>query len=259
MNKEVWRKASELAERGSAFCLTVVAETSGSVPRRAGSVMIVMSDGTTAGTVGGGNIERQIALEAAGAIEDRKTYLKSFSLDDPEGKDTASVCGGNLTILFLPHAARMTLHVFGAGHVARPTARLGAMTGYNVIVYDKTDQFATPQNFPEAARFIIGDLKKSVREIEFGEKDAIVILTGSHAEDFEILQQFKGNLPPYLGIIASKKKAVHFREKLLNDGWKTEDVEAIHTPIGLQINARTPEEIAVSIMSEIISLRGPIE
>jgi len=259
MEASLWQKSSELAASGKPFCLAVVAESSGSVPRRAGSTMLVMSDGSTSGTVGGGNVERLVRDDALLALRDGQPRLKRYDLDDPQGTGTDSICGGRITVFFMPQPARMTLHLFGAGHVARPTAHLAATVGYAVIVYDESDQYANSRNIPHAQSFAIGDPVAAARALSFGPRDAVVILTGSHEVDLEIVRAFKGKLPPYLGVIASEKKAMHFREQLKLDGWSVAEIAAVHAPIGLKISSRTPEEIAVSIVGEIISLRGPVE
>jgi len=259
VNKKIWENAANLSERGEPFCMAFVAESTGSVPRRAGSVMLVGKDGLSFGTVGGGSVERIAKEEAIQAILDGKPRLRNMKLNDPEGEDTGAVCGGNVTIFLFPQTSQAKLHLFGAGHVARPTAHFASIVGYNVIVYDETDRYANTLNFPDAVDFSIGKSPDFAEQLEFGQQDAVVILSASHEADFEILRKFKGNLPPYLGVIASAKKAKHFRKLLVEEGWNQDSLKAIHAPIGLDIGSRTPEEIALSIVAEILKTRGPIE
>jgi xanthine dehydrogenase accessory factor len=259
-NAEVWQAVNEEAQAGRAFCVAIISEAKGSVPRRAGSVMLVLHNGKTVGTVGGGTVERLVTEDALKAMNDGSPASQSYDLDDPKGEQTGSICGGSLTVLLLPETARMRMHMFGAGHVARPTAKLATTLGYAVTVYDNSDQWATRDNFPDAEKFVHGNLAEIAKELEWGEKDAVVILTGSHSEDFEILKAFKArSLPPYLGIIASKKKAIQFKNWLRDEGWEDGAIDHVHMPIGLDIHSRTPAEIAVSIMGEIIHERGPVE
>ncbi|GBE30008.1 MAG TPA: xanthine dehydrogenase accessory protein XdhC [Bacteroidetes bacterium] len=256
INSEVWIEAGQLAAQGQMFCIAVLSHTKGSVPRRAGSTMLIRSDGSTIGTIGGGSVERQAAEEALQAMASGETRTQEYDLIDPDGD---GICGGKVTVLLLPQMARMTLHLFGAGHVARPLCKLAAMTGYAVTVYDEIDDWATPANFPESTHIQTGDLTEITTELETGPLDAVVILTGSHKLDLEILRRFKDNLPSYIGVIASRKKAAFFRKNLVEDGWSREDIKRIHTPIGLDISSRTPSEIAVSIIAEIMKERGPVE
>ena len=189
MNRDVWIEAGRLSDEGHGFCLAVIETSRGSVPRRAGSVMLVRSDGTTIGTVGGGDFERMAAKEALEVLAENKPRIVEYDLHDPQGEEIQAVCGGHLTILMLPQAGRMALHLFGAGHVARPVCKLAAMTGYTVIVYDETDNWATRENFPDATTFRTGSLADAAANLEWNPQDAVVILTGAHTIDFEILRQ----------------------------------------------------------------------
>ena len=259
MEHNIWKTGLELAQRVASFCLCTVIESTGSVPRRAGSSMIVRSDGSTMGTVGGGAVERLAREEALRAIAEGKPRLRTFDLNDPDAEDTAAVCGGSVTLFFNVHAAARVAHVFGAGHVALPTVRLLASVGYAVKLYDESAQHANRERFPDAVEIRIGDLAKLSVEADVRPPDAVVILTASHETDFEIVRAFKNRLPAYLGVIGSKAKARHYRQLLAEEGWPQSEIERIHSPIGLDIGSRTPEEIAVSIVAQMISLRGPSE
>ncbi len=259
MDDRYWQIASELANSGKGFCLVLIAESSGSVPRRAGASMLVDEDGRTYGTIGGGDLERSCADEAVLALKDGKPRLRNYNLNDPEGLETGSICGGSATMVFHPHMATIKAHILGAGHVARSTVHLLSTIGYHCIVYDEGSDFANTDNFPDAGSFAIGDLVDSASNLNFGPRDAVILLAASHEAELEILRTFKDRLPFYLGVIASRKKVKHFQKLLSEDGWSKEDFHAIHAPIGLDIGARTPEEIAVSIVAEIIQSRGPVE
>lgn len=260
INGTVWPVVAEEAAAGRGFCLAIISEAKGSVPRRAGSTMLVRADGSTVGTVGGGTVERMVVDDALAAIREGVPTSHGYNLNDPDGEETGSICGGQLTILFLPETAQMRFHLFGAGHVARPTAHLASTVGYAVSVYDGSAEWLTHENFPDVESLVHGPLPELAAKLEWGEKDAVVILTGSHKEDFEILKAFgEGDLPPYLGIIASKKKAIQFKKWLKGAGWSEERIGQVHMPVGLEINSRTPAEIAVSILAEIMTVRGPVE
>jgi len=248
-----------LAQRVVPFCLCTVIESTGSVPRRAGSSMIVQSDGSTVGTVGGGTVERLARDEALRAIAEGKPRLRTFDLNDPDAEDTGAICGGSVTIFFNMHAAAHVAHVFGAGHVALPTVKLLAAVGYAVKLYDESAAHANRERFPEAVEIRIGDLANLAAEAGVRPEDSVVILTASHETDFEIVRAFKNRLPAYLGVIGSKAKALHYRKLLAEEGWAENEIAGIYSPIGLEIGSRSPEEIAVSIVAQMISLRGPSE
>ena len=255
---DYWRIAADLETQGRGFCIALVVESEGSVPRRAGASMLVTADGQTFGTVGGGHLERLCADEALLALQEGKPRLRAFNLNDPKGKETGSICGGKIVVAFHPHPARLRAHIFGAGHVAKPTAKLLQSVGYQVIVHDETAEYANQDQFP-GAEFAYGDLVKDAATLEFEPHDCVLLLTSSHEVELEILRTFKNRLPHYLGVIASRKKAAHFRTVLNKDGWSKRDLDAIHAPVGLDIGARSPEEIAVSIVAEVLQHRGPVE
>jgi xanthine dehydrogenase accessory factor len=221
--------------------------------------MLVRSDGTTIGTVGGGIVERLAAEEAVRAIAEGKPRVRSFNLDDAEAHDTGAVCGGSVTLFFNVQSAAHVAHVFGAGHVALPTVKLLASVGYAVKLYDISAEHANRERFPNVMEIRIGDLAKLAEEADVRPDDAVVILTASHETDFAVVRVFKNRLPMYLGVIGSKKKALHYRARLAEEGWPASEIDRIHSPIGLEIGSRTPAEIAVSIVAEMIALRGPSE
>jgi xanthine dehydrogenase accessory factor len=255
---DYWKIAADLAAQGKGFCIALIVESEGSVPRRAGASMLVTADGKSFGTVGGGDLERLCVEEALLALGEGKPRLRSFNLNDPKGEETGSICGGKMTVALHPHQAMLRAHVFGAGHVARPTSELLKSVGYHVTIHDETAEYANSQYFP-GADFAHGDLVKSAAALEFESRDIVLLLTSSHETELEILRTFKDRLPHYLGVIASKKKTAHFRTIMKKDGWSKTDLDAIHAPIGLDIGARTPEEIAVAIVAEVLKFRGAVE
>ena len=259
MERKIWKAGLEFAQRSASFCLCTVIESSGSVPRRAGASMLVAADGSTVGTIGGGTVERLAADEALRAIAGGQPRLRTFDLNDPDAEDTGAICGGSVTIFFNVQRAAHVAHVFGAGHVALPTARLLASVAYAVKLYDESAEHANRERFPDAVEIHIGDLPKLAAEADVRPEDSVVILTASHETDFEIVRAFRNRLPAFLGVIGSKAKALHYRKLLAEEGWPPSEIARIHSPIGLEIGSRTPEEIAVSIVAQMISLRGPSE
>ena len=259
MEPNIWKSGLELTQKAVPFCLCTVIESTGSVPRRKGTTMIVRGDGSTVGTVGGGTLERLATEEARRAIAEGQTRLRTFDLNDPGGQDTGAVCGGKVTVFFNVQRPAHVAHIFGAGHVALPTARLLSNVGYAVKLYDISAEHANPERFPQAAEILVGDLVELAWRADVRPEDSVVILTASHETDFQIVRAFRDRLPYYLGVIGSKSKAAHYRKLLAEEGWPESEIARIHSPIGLDIGSCTPEEIAVSIVAEMISLRGPSE
>lgn len=255
----LWNKAAELAASGKAFCLVIITKSSGSVPRRAGAAMLVFGEGDTLGTVGAVR-SNDCALIPPSMLSGRGNLSTDHSRLMTKKEKRPGRFAGRISVIFQPQPAKRKAHIFGAGHVARPTAHLLTSVGYHVVIYDESSEFANKSYFPDAGDFVIGNLVELAESSEIGKNDPVLLLTASHGTELEILRTFKSRPPAYLGVIASRKKALHFRNMLMKeDDWTKEEVDSIHAPIGLAISARTPEEIAVSIVAEILKVRGAIE
>jgi xanthine dehydrogenase accessory factor len=256
MNQEVFVEAGRLAEAGQAFCLVVVTSTKGSTPRRAGAMMLVRADGSSVGTIGGGAVESVSIEEAKAAILDEQTRARTYALDEKvEGVATGSICGGQMEVFFAPAPARAVLYLFGGGHVGKATATMAAQAGWQVEVFDERAEMATSERHPHVARLHTGDVVVQARELQLKATDFVAIVTHRHDLDFEILKEILPKGAGYIGVIASRVKAAEFRGELAAAGFRSQDIEKVHMPIGLSIHAQTPEEIAVAIVAQMIEIR----
>lgn len=256
MNHDVLIEAGKLAEAGKGFCLVTVTATKGSTPRKAGTMMLVRSDGSTIGTVGGGVTETVAAREALEALRNGKAFMQNYTLDeDPDGKSTGSICGGKMDVFFSPTLPNNVLYLFGGGHVGKATASIAAEAGWRVEIFDERSGLVTRERHPKAAAFHSGDVLESARELEFGPQDYVILMTHTHERDFALLKEIIGKDAGYIGVIASRTKAVLFRKELAAAGYSSEAIEKIHMPIGLSIHAQTPEEIAIAIVAQMIEIR----
>jgi xanthine dehydrogenase accessory factor len=256
MNHEVLIEAGRLAEAGQAFCLVMVTATKGSTPRRAGAMMLVRADGSSVGTIGGGAVENASIEEAKAAILDGQPRARTYALDEKmEGVATGSICGGQMEVFFAPTPARDVLYIFGGGHVGKATVAIAAEAGWQVEVFDDRPEMATRERHPRAARLRTGDVVALARELKLKPTDFVAIITHRHDLDFEILKEILPKSAGYVGVIASRTKAAEFRKELAASGFREEDIEKVHMPIGLSIHAQTPEEIAVAIVAQMIEIR----
>lgn len=221
--------------------------------------MIVTADGQSRGTLGGGIVERLAIEEALKLLNIGGASLRVFSLNDAEGEATGAVCGGEVSVYFSVWKPDRVAHVFGAGHVALATVPLLSRIGYAVTIYDESANHATAERFPAASRLVIGDVADFASALEPGPRDIAIVLTASHEMDFAVVRALREKQFAYLGVIGSKAKAHYYREKLGAEGWTKGEIARIHTPIGLDIGSRTPEEIAISIAGEVILVRGQSE
>ncbi len=256
MNSEIFIEAGRLAESGKGSCLAVVTATKGSTPRKAGAMMLVRSDGSSIGTVGGGGAEAEARKEALKALQDGQPRLNKFTLDeDAEGIPTGSICGGKIEIFFMPMRPRNVLYLFGAGHVGKATAAIASQAGFRVEIFDNRPKLLTPERHPEAAALHRGNCLTQARELTLRPEDFVILMTHRHELDFELLKILLPKNPGYIGAIASRKKAALFRKDLAAAGHTSQQIEKVRMPIGLSISAETPEEIAIAIVAQLIEVK----
>jgi len=241
----------EKANRAGALCTVI--RTQGSTPRHAGSKMLVYPDGSFEGTVGGGELESRVIAEARQAISDGVARLLEYNMTDPMRGDPG-VCGGQVEVFVEPIGTRPTLVVVGAGHVGKAVAHLAQWLGFRVVVSDDRPELCTPQAFPGADQYQPGLMEALPKNLEITPSTYVVLTTRGVDIDVQGLPALLDTPAAYIGVIGSRRRWATTRDQLLEMGIPEEKLNRIHSPVGLDINAETPEEISVSIMAEIIML-----
>ena len=242
------------AEGGEAALATIVSAT-GSTPREEGAKMLVRADGSILGTIGGGSLEAQVIAEAIKVIGQGKPKQLHFSLTAKEVEAEGMLCGGEAEVFIEPILTTPTLYIFGGGHISLPLAKMGKLLGFKTAVIDDRAEFANAVRFPEADAIIAEDFAKSFPRLKIDKSSYIVIVTRNHQYDDMVLEWAAGTKAKYIGMIGSKTKTKAVFSHLIAKGIAKEQLARVHAPIGLEINAQTPEEIAVSILAEIINVR----
>ncbi len=245
---KVLRAALEAMETGRPVALCTVVGVNGSAPRHCAARMLVDEEGEIVGTIGGGEWERRVILAAIQCIVDAKPSRVQFHLTH----DLGMCCGGAMDVLIEPLSAQEHLHLFGAGHVGGAIAPLARRLGFVVHVYDERDEWLTPERFPECER-IEKDPRRALPDL--GPRDYGVIVTHSHQLDQDLLEALIGQPWAYLGMIGSRSKVAKFSMRLRAAGVEQELFERVHAPIGLDIGAETPAEIAVAVAAELVRIR----
>ena len=255
---------SELAAAindGKPVVLATVVATRRSVPRRPGSKMLVYADGSISGTIGGGEMEHRVKLEAASALADGKPRLLSYALVDPSEGDPG-VCGGEADIYLEPFMPEPQLFVIGGGHVGKAVAELAHWLGFHTVVWDDRDELAAEAAQSDAVDIAVGGAITDLTESQtIGPNDSIVIVTRNVGLDLELLPVLLATSAGYIGLMGSERRWSTTRAKLeeLNNGGSTDldatTLDRINAPIGIEIAAETPAEIAVSILAEVIAHR----
>jgi xanthine dehydrogenase accessory factor len=253
-NKPLLFELLEAQEVGEPLVLATVIKTRGSVPRQSGAKMLVYNDGRISGTIGGGELEARIVGEALECLAEGETRVVPFSLVDPQRGDPG-LCGGEVEVFLEPYAAPATLLIVGCGHVGKAVAALGHWLGYRVQVNDDRHDLASPDHIPDADLYLPGSVAEILPKVRIHQNTFITVLTRNVSLDRELLPLLVATKAPYIGVIGSRRRWQETRKLLLEDGMAEEDLARIHSPIGLELNAQTPEEIAISILSEIMMLR----
>jgi len=246
--------AADAIRIGKRFVLVTVIDAKGSTPRKVGARMIVETDGKITGSVGGGAVEKLAIEKALEVLAGGEPERLKLDLDDVEGHQTGAICGGTMELLIEPFGIGQKLHLFGAGHVAQPTAKLAMDVGFRVVVNDSRAEWANADRYPGAS-VKVGDLEDIAGQLETTDSDFIVIMTHSHETDFTVLRQLLRKPYYYLGVIGSTRKAVEIRNRLLKEGFSEEEISRLTCPIGIDIGSHTPAEIAVSVIAQLIALR----
>jgi xanthine dehydrogenase accessory factor len=251
----IFRAIADLEANNQAGALCTIIRSHGSTPRHAGSKMLVYLDGSFQGTVGGGELENRVLKEALAAIQSGETRLLHYNMSDP-GRGDPGICGGQVEVYVEPILPKPTLVVIGSGHVGKAVAHLAHWLGFYVAVSDDRPEFCTPEAVPEGDVFYPVPMADLPQQLTITPWTYLVLTTRGANVDVAGLPALLESAAPYIGLIGSQRRWASTSEQLLKQGLTAAQLERVHSPIGLELNAETPEEIAVSILAEIIMLRN---
>ena len=251
----IYHAIVELEERNETAALCTIVRSQGSTPRHTTSKMLVYPDGRILGTVGGGEVENRVIAEARQVIAEARPRLLAYNMADPARGDPG-VCGGQLEIFVEPILPKPVLLLIGAGHVGKAVVHLAQWLGFYIIVSDDRPQFCTPQAVPGADEYHAVPMSDLPGRVKINPWTYIVLTTRGMNVDVEGLPALLDAPYAYLGIIGSQRRWAMARKALAEKGVSQEKLDQVHSPIGLEIEAETPEEIAVSILAEIVRLRN---
>jgi xanthine dehydrogenase accessory factor len=249
--RDVFQRALAWSAEGRRFALVTVVRTAGSTPRKAGARMLVRDDGSTHGTVGGGAVEQAFLQEALACLQERRPRLVRRHLTH----DLAMCCGGEMEAFIEPFGLTETLVLVGAGHIHAALAPVGLALGFSVVAVDDLEELASPDRFPGAR--LVTSFDPRVWGVPFDEGAYIVVATRDHAVDQEVLEGLArlNARPAYLGVIGSQGKLLKFKKRLEHRGVDSAWIARIRGPIGVDVGAETPAEIAVAVAAELIAVR----
>jgi xanthine dehydrogenase accessory factor len=252
---DIFEEISKLKRQGRRAALATIVNVRGSIPSVAAAKMLVFEDGSILGTVGGGCVEGDVRRGAQEVMRDEKPRTYTFNLDQTPDDDTGLVCGGSLQVFVEPILPTSPLFVFGAGHVGLAICRVGTLAGFDVTIVDDREAFANRERFPEAREVLCGDWDSVLAGIAPPDSAFLAIVTRGHRHDMGVLRWALETPARYIGMIGSGRKVLAIFDQLTEEGIPREHLERVYAPIGLEIGAVTPEEIAVSVVAEIIGIR----
>jgi len=238
---------------GVPVVLATVVATKRSVPRRAGTKMLIYGDGRLVGSVGGGELESRVITEATAALRTGRTKLLDYSLLAPNRGDPG-VCGGEVQIYLEPHMPPHTVFVVGAGHVGRAVVDLAHWLGYRTVVTDDRPERLGTAEMPNADARVAGSIDDALEAHPISQDTSVVVVSRDVGIDVATIPALLATPARYIGVMGSDRRWMTTRQQLIESGVDTAALERIHAPIGIEIGAETLEEIAVSIMSEVISV-----
>lgn len=253
---DVYSEIVRLQHAGEACALCTIVKTQGSTPGKTTMKMLVRRDGSFVGTVGGGCLEAEVLEAALASMRDERSRTLSFALNERDYPDSGLLCGGQLEIFVEPIVVPR-LVLFGGGHVSGAITKIAHMVGFHVTVTDDREPFASNERHPDADVVVCAEFADFASRITPAEDAYVIAVTRGHDKDGEVLEALwrAGARPKYLGMIGSRAKRVQLFDQLRERGVAAEFLARVRTPMGLAIGARTHEEIAVSVVAEMIQWR----
>jgi xanthine dehydrogenase accessory factor len=227
----------------------------GSTPQRTGAKMLVFADGRTIGTIGGGCYENDAFWKAREAIATGKPALVHYELNDDFAQENGLVCGGQMDVHIDPLEPTPHLYIVGAGHVGWHLGRIAPDAGFRVHVVDDREKFANRERFPAVEEVVAENIPDWLHRAELPPSAFVVVVTRGHTHDLDAMRALAARDLKYLGLIGSRAKVRRIYDVLQAEGMPSECLNRVHAPIGFDIGAVTPAEIAVSIMAELVAVR----
>jgi len=256
---EIYEEIVALRRGGRKGAIATIVNVRGSIPSFETAKMLVRDDGSIVGTIGGGCVEAEVWQAAREVMETEKPRTLTFNLNQNPKYDTGLVCGGTLDIFIEPVLPPAQLYIFGAGHVAQSVYKTATLAGFEVSVVDDRESYANRERFQHAKEVIAEDFDVAMAKLNPSETSYLVIVTRGHRDDMRVLRWAVQTPARYIGMIGSKRKTITIFRELVREGIPEKLFERVHAPIGFDIGAITPEEIAVSITAEMIAVRRGVE
>ncbi|HEY2382058.1 MAG TPA: XdhC/CoxI family protein [Terriglobia bacterium] len=255
MEVDIFDEIQRMRQSGRKAALATIVQIRGSVPSFQSAKMLIRDDGSTMGSVGGGCVEAEVWAAAQDVLRDEKSKVMSFDLTDESMAESGLICGGKVEIFVEPILPVPRMVIFGAGHIATQVSKIASIAGFRTTIVDNRPVYANAERFPEAEAIYAESFEQAFEQIVPTDNTYVVIVTRGHQEDQNVLRWAVLTDARYIGMIGSKRKIRSIAEQLESEGISRERLERVYMPIGLDIGAVLPEEIAVAIVAEVIHIR----
>ena len=252
---DIYEEITQLRKEGRRGALATIINVRGSIPSFETAKMLVREDGTIAGTIGGGCVEAEVWEAAREVMRNERPQTLNFNLNNNPKYDTGLVCGGTLEVFVEPILPVSTLYIFGAGHVAFSLYKVARMAGFDVVITDDRETYANRERFPDARDIYAEEYEQVMAQLAPNDTSYIVIVTRGHRDDMRVLRWAAETPARYIGMIGSQRKTIAIYKELEKEGVAAEKLARVYAPVGIDIGAITPEEIAISIVAELIARR----
>jgi xanthine dehydrogenase accessory factor len=251
---DLFEEIVKMRRAGQRGALATIVHTNGSIPSYESSRMLVREDGSLVGTIGGGCVEAEVWAAAKEVMQKEAPRKMIFNLNNEATYDNGLICGGTVEIFVEPILPQPVLYLFGGGHVSMALAKAAGSAGFGVGVVDDREAFANLQRFPMAQE-IFTSYEEAFAKIQPNASSYLVIVTRGHKEDMRVLAWAVRTAARYVGMIGSKRKVLSVYKALEQEGFRSDEMERVYAPMGIEIGALSPEEIAISIVAELIAVR----
>jgi xanthine dehydrogenase accessory factor len=252
---DIYEEVVRLRRLGQKCALATIVQVNGSIPSYESAKILVREDGSMLGTIGGGCVEAEVWNAAREVMQQERARHMNFSLGQDAAYDNGLICGGQLSVFVEPVVPQPRAFIFGAGHISKSISKVATLAGFASVIVDNRETFANRERFPEADEIFSEEYEEVFPKLNIRDTSYVIIVTRGHRDDMRVLRWAVGTNAKYIAMIGSKRKVIGVVKELEKEGISREAFERTFAPMGLEIGAITPEEIAISIVGEMIAMR----
>jgi len=252
---DIYEEVVRLRRLGQKCALATIVQVNGSIPSYESAKLLVREDGSMVGTIGGGCVEAEVWNAAREVMQEERARHMNFSLGQDAAYDNGLICGGQLSVFVEPVVPQPRAFIFGAGHISKSISKVATLAGFATVVVDNREAFANRDRFPEADEIHAEEYEEVFPKLNIRDTSYLIIVTRGHRDDMRVMRWAVGTNAKYIAMIGSKRKVIGVVKELEKEGIPRAAFERTFAPMGLEIGAITPEEIAISVVGEMIAVR----